>query len=147
MISFNKSYEEAPATGRKPREEVRKMRRMGIFIILVGFIFVGSQVAFSQGQKNEKGEYQKKMEAKLKEYKQKLEELKGKAAGLKEDAKREFDEQMKELQKKEEAANKKLKELKSASTKTWEKIKAETDKAVDELEKQYDKMMSRFKKT
>jgi hypothetical protein len=74
-----------------------------------------------------------------------MEELKGKAIGLKEDAKKEFDKEMKEFQKKQEAANQKLKELKSESTKAWEKIKADVDRAIDELEKQYNKMMSRFK--
>jgi hypothetical protein len=74
-----------------------------------------------------------------------MEELKGKAVDLKEDAKKEFDEEMKEFQKKQAAANQKLKELKSETAQTWRKIKAEVDSAIDELDKQYNKMMSRFK--
>jgi DNA anti-recombination protein RmuC len=129
------------------RKGGRENEANGILIILVCFILAGFRVAFSQEQKEQKGEYQKRIEAKLNEFKQKLEELKGKAGELKEDAKKEFNQEMKELQKKEEAANKKLKELKSTSAKTWEKIKADMDKELSELDKQYDKMMCRFKKT
>jgi DNA repair exonuclease SbcCD ATPase subunit len=128
-------------------KEVAKMRRIGVLIISVCFILAGFQVAFSQEQKEQKGEYQKKMETKLKDFKQKLEELKGKAGELKQEVKEEFNQGVKELEKKEEAANRKFKELKSSGAKTWEKIKAEMDKAADELEKQYDKVKSHFKKT
>ena len=77
------------------------MRRSGILIILICFIFTGFQVVFSQEQKEQKGEYQNRIEAKLKEFKQKVEELKGKAGELKQDAKKEFSQEMKELEKKE----------------------------------------------
>jgi len=123
------------------------MRQIGALIIAVCFILAGFQLAFSQEQKEQKGEYQKKMETKLKGFKQKLEDLKGKGGELKQEAKEEFNQGMKELEKKEQAANKKLKGLKSAGAKTWEKMKAEMDKAADELDKQYEKMKSHFKKT
>jgi hypothetical protein len=129
---------------KKPKKEGIEMRRFGILITLICLTLIVPQVAFSQGKK---GEYQKRIETKLKEFKQNLEELKGMAGELKQEAKEEFDQGMKELKKKEEAANMKLKELKSAETKTWEKIKAEMEKAIDELEKQYDKVKFRFKKT
>jgi septal ring factor EnvC (AmiA/AmiB activator) len=123
------------------------MRRFWILITLICFMLTGPQLVFGASEKDQMGEYQKQSETKLKEFKQKVEGLKSKAAELKEDAKKEFNEQMKELEKKQEAANKKLKELKSTGAKTWEKVKAEMDKAVDELEKQYERMMARFKKT
>jgi peptidoglycan hydrolase CwlO-like protein len=124
-----------------------EMRRFGILITLLCLTLVVPGVALSASPKSEKGDYQKQIETKLKEFRQKLEELKGKATELKEDAKAEFNEQMKELQKKEKAANQKLKELKSAGSKTWDKLKAQMDAAMDELNKEYEKVMSRFKKT
>ena len=123
------------------------MRRFWILITLTVFILTGTQVAFGAGEKDRKGEYQKQIETKLKEFKQKMEELNGKAVELKENAKKEFDKEMKVFQKKQESTNQKLKQLKSESTKAWEKAKAEMDSAIDELEKQYNKMVSRFKKT
>jgi len=128
-------------------KEVTEMRRFGIPITLICLALILPQVASSENPKNQNGEYQKQIEMKLKEFKQNIEELKGKAAELKEDAKREFNVQMKELQKKEKAANQKLKELKSAGSKTWDKLRAQMDAAMDELNKEYEKIMPRFKKT
>jgi ammonia channel protein AmtB len=56
------------------------MGRIAVFIILVCFIFIGFQVAFGQEQKEQKGEYQKLIETKLKEFKQKLQELRARPA-------------------------------------------------------------------
>ncbi len=67
------------------------------------------------------GQYLVGTPSKLKEFEQKMEELKGKALKLKEDAKKEFDGEMKNFQKKQAAAERKLEELKSESTKTWER--------------------------
>ncbi len=72
------------------------MRKIAVFIIVACFIFTGPLVAVGQEQKEQKAEYQKRIEAKLKEYKQKLKELKGKAAEVKEDARKEFNEDIKE---------------------------------------------------
>ena len=73
------------------------MRRFGILISLLCLTLVVPQMAVGQEQK---GEYQKRIETKLKEFKQNLEKLKGKAGELKQEAKEEFDQGMKELQKK-----------------------------------------------
>ena len=122
------------------------MKRFAILVTLVCFLFTPFHVGFSQENKDQKGEYQKRVETTLTEFKQKLQELEKKGAQLEQAAKGEFNKEMKELQKKEEAANNKLKELKSSGTKTWEKIKDEMDRAIGDLGKQYDKMLSYFKK-
>ncbi len=58
------------------------MRQIGMIILLVCFIFMGFQAAFPQEQKEEKADYQKRIEAKLRKFKQRLEELKGKAVEI-----------------------------------------------------------------
>lgn len=123
------------------------MKRLWILVALIGVIFAGFLAACSDKQKEQKEEYQKQIVAKLKEFNQKLEELKGKAVDLKEESKEEFNQQMEELKKKQVTAKKKLEELKTASTKTWETLKAEMDAAMEDLNELYEKMISHFKKT
>lgn len=121
------------------------MKRVFLFVILISFICVGFQAAFGQEQKDQKGEYQKRMEAKLQDVKQKIEELKIKGRDLNQDAKAKFNEQMRSLKRQENAADKKLKQLKSEGAKNWEKTKAEMDNIMNKLDQQYDKMVSKFK--
>jgi biopolymer transport protein ExbB/TolQ len=122
------------------------MNRFAILVTMICFLFTPFRVGFSQENKEQKGEYQKRVETTLTEFKQKLQELERKSSELEQGAKGEFNEGMKELQKKEEAANKKFKELDSSGSKTWEKIKADMDSAMTDLGKQYDKMLTYSKK-
>ena len=123
------------------------MKRRWILITLICLGLIAPRVALAASAKSEKGDYQKRIETQLKEFNQKLKELKGKAAEFKEDAKAEYNEQIRAFEKKEKAANEKLKELKSAGAKTWDKAKAQMDAAMDELNKEYEKIASRFRKT
>ncbi|HUL31863.1 MAG TPA: hypothetical protein VLZ03_15545 [Thermodesulfobacteriota bacterium] len=116
-----------------------------ILIIGLSLMFTGLLLAYGQEQKDQRGEYQKGMEAKLKEFKQKVEGLKGKAVELKGDAKKEFDEQLAKLKKKQEAANRRLEKLKSASEKSWNDLKSKMDSTMNDLEKFYDQVASKFK--
>lgn len=122
------------------------MRRLWIVATLICFICSGSLMAFGEEQKLDKETYQKQAEKTLEGFKQKMEEMKDRAADLKMESKEKFDQEMKVLKKKKEVADQKLEKLKSATAESWDKMKADTDKAVEELGKQYDKMMSRFKK-
>lgn len=121
------------------------MRRLWLVVTLVCFMFSGSLTAFAAEQQVDKETYRKQAEKTLDEFKQKMEELKVKAAELKMESKEKFDQEMKVLKKKKAAADRKVKKLKSATAETWDKAKAETDKAMEELTIQYDKMKARFK--
>ena len=123
------------------------MRRFGILVPLICFVFTGFLAACTDRQREQKEEYQKQIEAKLKEFNQKREELKAKAADLKKESREEFNQQMEELKKKQEAAKKKLEEVKAASAKAWEKLKVEMDTAIEDLNKLYDTIMSHFRRT
>ena len=93
----------------------------------------------------QKEEYQKKMETKLKELNQELKEWKDKAGKMEKKARAEMDEQLSTLSKKEEEASKKFKDLSTKTGKAWEDFKVGVDSAVDDLMKAFDQMRSRFK--
>jgi TolA-binding protein len=93
----------------------------------------------------QKEDYQKKMETKLKELNQELKEWKDKAQKMEKNARAEMDEQIAKLNKKEEEASKKLQDLKSKTGRAWEDFKGGVDSAVEDLSKAFDQMRSRFK--
>jgi len=99
-------------------------------------------LAYTQQQKDE---YQKRVETKIKEYDQKINELKKKAEVLKEEKKAEFDKKIEELQKKRTSASKKLQNLKSASGKAWEDLKNGMDASMNELEHAFKRAILHFK--
>ncbi len=84
------------------------MRRFWIVTTLACFMLTGLQVSVSANPEDQRGEYQKQSESKLKEFKQRADELKTKAEELRRDVKREFDREMKEFEEKRVVANKKL---------------------------------------
>lgn len=123
-----------------------KVRNLGLVsIITIAFVLGGFLNAWSDTQKEEREGYKKEIQEKLKALDQKIDELKGKAAGLKEETKKEFNKEMTELRKKQEAAKKEWRKVKAAAANKWEKIKAGLDAAVQDVEKAYDKVASRFK--
>jgi predicted nucleic acid-binding Zn-ribbon protein len=93
----------------------------------------------------QKQEYQKKMETKLRELNQELKEWKDRAGKMEKKARAEMDEQLSKLSNKEEEASKKFKDLGSKTGKAWEDFKVGVDSAVDDLMKAFDQMRSRFK--
>jgi molecular chaperone DnaK (HSP70) len=121
------------------------MKRFLLLVALTGFAFIAIPATGSGGQEPQKEEYQKQTEAKLKTFDQKMEEMRNRAAGVKQESREEFNRQMEELKKAREAANRKLGELKAESAKSWEKTKAEMEAAMKDLRKRYDGMMSRFR--
>jgi predicted nuclease with TOPRIM domain len=89
-------------------------------------------------------EYHEKTEAQLKEWRAKLEELKGKAAKTTAEARQGINKQMEALRPKVEAAQQKLPGLKAASGGAADKLKVHSEKAMEELKKTWDAVKSKF---
>ena len=75
----------------------------------------------------------------------KIEELKGKAAEVKGEAKTQFNKEMTKLREKQKTAKQEWDKVKRATSSTWEKAKAGMDAAVQEVENAYDKAASHLK--
>ncbi len=89
--------------------------------------------------------YKEKIEAQLREWGAKIEELRSKADQAKADAKIEYMKQVEELRKKRELAQGKLEELRSASDEAWDAIKVGVEKASADLKSAIDSAISKFK--
>ena len=92
-----------------------------------------------------KEDYQEKLEAQLKEWSRKIDQLKSAAEKLAADAQVTYHQQIDALRGKQEAAQKKLHELKETSEGAWEFLKAGIDRAWDELKQGVEGAFSRLK--
>ena len=92
-----------------------------------------------------KENYQEKLEAQLKEWSGKIDQLKTAAGKLAADARVTYHQQIDALRGKQEAAQKKLQELKEAGEGVWEYLKAGIERAWDELKEGVEGALSRFK--
>jgi len=90
-------------------------------------------------------EYQKKVEAQIREWDAKAEELKAKAEQAKAEAKIEYLEQIEALKAKSDVIKKNLEELKSSGEDAWESLKSKIDPALEELKGIIDGIMAKFK--
>ena len=117
------------------------MKTITLSIVLVFLVFSGFSFGSSK-QEDRMKEYQERVEAKLKEFNQKLDDLKERAGKIEKESKEKFNEEIEVLRQKQETANRKLEELKSSSSKAWEKMKKEMDSSIKELEKAYDQVKS-----
>ena len=86
-----------------------------------------------------KEDYLKKIEAQIKEWSAKIDELKEKGV------KGKYDEIMENLIAKRETAQNKLQELKKSSDEAWVDIKVGLENARDELKEALEKAVSQFK--
>lgn len=77
--------------------------------------------------------YQEKIEAQLREWTAKINELKAKADGAKADAKIEIQKRIGTLRVKQEEAQAKFQALKQVGTEKWEQLRTGLDKAMDDL--------------
>lgn len=77
--------------------------------------------------------YQEKIEAQLREWTAKINELKAKAEGAKADAKIEMYKRIDALRVKQEAAQAKFQALKQAGTEKWEQLRTGLDQAMEDL--------------
>ena len=92
-----------------------------------------------------KEDYQEKLEAQLKEWNRKIDQLKSVAGKLAADAQVTYHRQIDALRGKQEAAQKKFQELKESGEGAWESLKAGIDRAWDELKQGVEGALSRFK--
>ncbi|HLA83293.1 MAG TPA: hypothetical protein VJL29_00750 [Thermoguttaceae bacterium] len=84
-----------------------------------------------------KEEYQKKLDARLKELDAEITTLRAKGRELKEEAKANWEQKMDDLKAKHDAVRAKLAEIDSASEEDWEDVQQEAQSAWDELEKAF----------
>jgi len=93
----------------------------------------------------QKVQYEKSMEERLKKLGRELDELNAKAAAMTEQAKMDINRRIAEAKTKQKAASAKLEEMRKKSEKKWKKFAAETDAAMDEFEKAYERAKAHFK--
>lgn len=100
----------------------------------------------SPEEKSEKKKaYQEKIEAQLKEWGAKIDELKVKAETSKAELKIKYGKQIENLRAKQEVVHQKLREFKESGEETWEEIKTGLDKGLDELKGSFDRTILKFK--
>ncbi len=92
-----------------------------------------------------KESYQEQMEAQLREWSAKIDQLKAKADRAEAGAKIEYYKQIEGARAKAEVAKAKLTELKSASTEAWESLKSGVESAWIDLKTTIDGAASKFK--
>jgi chromosome segregation ATPase len=92
-----------------------------------------------------KQEFQQKLEAQLREWDAKLDELKTKAQEAKSEIKADYEKQLEVLSDKRATAQAKIQELRLRTEDAWEDLKGGTEKAWDEMRKALDQIASRFK--
>ena len=94
---------------------------------------------------SEKEAYQQKIEAEIKEWGAKIDQLESKTEKASAEAKIQFKEQLAALNRKKDAAKAKLQELKNASEGAWESAKSGLDSAWSDLKASLENTVSRFK--
>jgi uncharacterized coiled-coil DUF342 family protein len=90
-------------------------------------------------------EYRKKLEAQLKEWKAKIDDLEARGAKFTSEAKTELMKEIKELRQKKGIVKEKWNELQKVSADSWDSMKEGVEKAVAELKGALDRVMARFK--
>ncbi len=88
--------------------------------------------------------YQEKVEAQLKEWGSKIEELRNKAAGLGADAKIKALEKIESLKSKMKEGGDSLNQLKDSNENDWEKVKSKIEGIAGGIKNTIDDMMSKF---
>jgi len=97
-----------------------------------------------QYTKQQKEEFQRKVQAKLDEYRKRIYELQVEAEEMSAQMKANMNRRIKDLEAKREAAEEKLTQLESASGKAWAEIKEGLDQAVKDLGQAYEDARSQF---
>jgi hypothetical protein len=94
----------------------------------------------------QKEQYEKSMQERLKKLGKELDELNARAAAMTEQAKTDVNRGIAEAKAKQKDASEKLEEMQKKSVKTWKKFVSETDSAMDEFEKAFERAKTDFKK-
>jgi len=92
----------------------------------------------------QKGQYEKGMEERLKKLGRELDELNARAAAMTAQAKNDINHRIAEARTKQKAASEKLEEMRKRSEKKWKKFTSETDAAMDEFEKAFERAKAHF---
>jgi uncharacterized phage infection (PIP) family protein YhgE len=104
-----------------------------------------TQQASAPDTLQQKAQYEKSMEERLRKIGRQLDELKTKAAVMTEQARKNMSKQVAEAEKKQKAASAKLEKMRKVSVKKWKKFSAELDAAADDFEQAYERAKSHFK--
>jgi hypothetical protein len=91
-----------------------------------------------------KEDYQEKMEARIREWTAKINELKAEADRATADMKIKMQLEIDDLREKTEAVQKYLEEIRAASSEKWESLRAGAEKAMDEWKKKWDGLKSKY---
>ncbi|HEX9883036.1 MAG TPA: hypothetical protein VGA79_03635 [Desulfobaccales bacterium] len=89
--------------------------------------------------------YQEKLEAQLKEWSAKLNELKAKADKATADAKIKMYREIDNLKAKKDVAQQKLDEIKAAGAEKWESLKAASEKTMEDLKSKWASVKAKFR--
>lgn len=89
--------------------------------------------------------YTLKVEGQLKDWGAKIDALKNKADGSKEEVKAKYLEQVEELRKKQESAKKKFQDFKHSGSRAWRDLKTGLDQVLEDLKKSVKQAVSQFK--
>jgi peptidoglycan hydrolase CwlO-like protein len=101
--------------------------------------------AKGEGTIQEKDQYQREIEAKLRELDQEIDGLKTQAANQSDQARKQFDKQMAELDRKREIARRKLNKFENSSEAAWRDMKPGINSAMKDLEAAYQRAAAHFK--
>ena len=102
--------------------------------------------AASPAAAQQKAQYEKSMEERLKKLGRELDELAARAAAMTEQAKEDVNRGIAEAKTKQKDASAKLEVMRKKSVKKWEKFVSETDASMAEFEKAYSRAKAHFKK-
>ena len=103
------------------------------------------ELTMSEEKSEKKKAYQEKIEAQLKEWGAKIDELKAKAGKSGVELKMKYERQIEDLRAKQDVVQKKLREFKESGEETWEGLKTGMEKSLGELKDSFDRTISRFK--
>jgi nucleotide-binding universal stress UspA family protein/phage host-nuclease inhibitor protein Gam len=105
----------------------------------------GGEVETPEEKSEKRKTYQEKVEAQLKEWSVKIDELKAKAERSKAELKMKYEKQIEDLRAQQEALKKNLQEFKESGEEAWEHLKTGIEKNFDELKDSADRTISLFK--
>jgi len=105
----------------------------------------GEEVKMPEEKPEKRKAYQEKIEAQLKEWGVKIDELKAKAERSKVELKMKYEKQIEDLRVQKETLEKRLQEFKESGEETWEHLKTGIEKGFDELKDSVDRTISLFK--
>jgi len=130
------------------------MKRLLFLLVIISLIGLSpwiSHLANAEQQtttpdtSQQKEQYEKSMDERLKKLNKEFEELKAKAGTKTEQAQKSMRQYLGAAEKKQKVATKKLEKMRKESVKRWKKFSAELDAAADDFEQAYEKAKSHFR--